>query len=256
MNFKLPKNTTACLQRALLDTTAIQAHAEAVVRWAFCNLHTNIHASTINAVCLLEVGAPVVDALQRAIACLSEAPVMSISAPTEHLTKYPQTAATEACEGRTVVLAPAGSRILPDVRVRVGDKVRHLACVRLVREKGEADVAVVAVHVPRMAGCKSRCPRAGGGLVLAGRALRDLQADCGLPVLGIGDWNGNVALVPPALQDEATAGVAVAARPGRPTTFADVVQHPESNGIDGALALFAPRDNSRDANTDLTVQLL
>jgi len=256
MSFKLPKNTTACLQQALLNSAAIQAHAKAVARWALSNLRsTNNNAPNVNAVCLSEVGAPVVNALRQAIASIAEAPVMSVSAPTEHLTAHPQTAAIEACEARTVVLAPADSQTLPDVRVQVGNKVRHLACVQLRRE-GKTDVVVVAVHVPRMAGCDSRCPRAGGGLSLAGQALRDLQSECGLPVLGVGDWNGNVALVPPGLQDEAPAGRAVAAKPGKPTTFADTVIHPESNGIDGALALFEHDDfnDSGSVNTELTVK--
>jgi len=197
------KNSVARLQHTLLHPSAVVAHAHAVVQWTLEALKTH------DAVCLSEVGAPVVTALQNTDL------VVSISKPTQHHSLNPSRITKDggACEGRTAVVARSG-KIFPDIPVMVGTKVRSLACLRL------NNVFIVSVHVPRRAGGNSRCPEAGGGLFAAREALQTMSES----LLAVGDWNGNVELI---------GGIRV----GKPTTFADVVLHPKSHGIDGALSL-------------------
>jgi len=197
------KNSVARLEHAILHHAAVVAHAHAVVQWTLEALKTH------DAVCLSEVGAPVVNALQ------STDLVVSISKPTQHQSLNPSRITKDggACEGRTAVVARSG-KLFPDIPVMVGTKVRFLACLQL------NNVIIVSVHVPRRAGGDSRCPEAGGGLFAAREAVQTLSES----LLAVGDWNGNVELI---------GGIRV----GKPTTFADVVLHPESHGIDGALSL-------------------
>lgn len=197
------KKSVARLENAMLHPSAVVAHAHAVVQWTLEALKTH------DAVCLSEVGAPVVNALQNTNL------VVSISKPTEHQSLNPSRISKDggACEGRTAVVAHRG-KIFPDIPVMVGTKIRSLACLRF------KNVFIVSVHVPRRAGGNSRCPEAGGGLSAAREALQIFSES----VLAVGDWNGNVELI---------GGIRV----GKPTTFADVVLHPESHGIDGALSL-------------------
>lgn len=209
------RKSVARLEHAMLHPSAVVAHANAVVQWTLEALKTH------DAVCLSEVGAPVVNALQNTDL------VVSISKPTEHQSLNPSRITIDggACEGRTAVVARSG-KILPDIPVMVGTKVRSLACLQF------KNIILVSVHVPRRAGGNSRCPEAGGGLFAAREALQktlSCSSESSRLLLGVGDWNGNVELI---------GGIRV----GKPTTFADVVLHPESHGIDGALSLSSSED--------------
>lgn len=233
---KSKKNETANLQRAMLDCCVVEAHAEAVAAWAMSGLLERGAA----AVCLSEVGAPVVAALKRAQekhALRGTAPpVMSVSAPTSSSSSSAggdSSVKGHSLEARTIVLAREGSEPQEDVHVEVGGKTRHFACMRLraprtqpwksrdagavarvtcgaeasEEEDGAAsqmgvaeDLAVVAVHVLRRPSSDSRCPQAGGGLAAAGEALRELRDRLKCSVLAVGDWNGNVMTLPATLE--------------------------------------------------------
>jgi hypothetical protein len=208
-----------------------------VVRYVVCGLLFAIEvvASFVflaleraDAVCLAEVGAPVIAALKRGLdrgssTSTSDAPVLAVSAAT----KNAQPGQAGACEARTAVVARMGKQE-PDVRVSVGGKARNFAVVRVA-----PGLAIVAVHLMHSSSAKNRARLA------AGEALLDMQARLGGCVLAAGDWNFELSLDKLGVATHGSLD-SLCGLPGAPTTYADEVTNPTSRGIDGALVLSPP----------------
>lgn len=224
------------MKKAVLHEAAVVAHANMIVNFVLPILTRNSeNDEQVHAVCLEEVGQPVLEALRSKIETTDL--VIAVSRVGSGVSQRMGV----GCEARTVIIARGVAEPIPDTEspeVVIGDKSRSFAAMRL--STPFEDVMIVAVHA--FHGKKDAIIKAAG--VVKDFHERTKEAYGRNPILiAAGDWNGDVRIALDSWQASDTSALDLdpiimqAGVVGAPTTIVDIREFPESPGIDAALML-------------------